>query len=120
MIELYEIPAAYREFDASESEETLETEGYKPFWLTPRKIVSEKLPATVRPSSMDEMPGTKVTNSKDLGMRLGVSGTPEMDQLGLSLHKLVAAEIVNPFHKNALLTAERLFDSHGVGENLDP
>ena len=43
-----------------------------------------------------------------------------MDQLGLSLHKLVAAEIVNPFHKDALLTAERLFDSHGVGENLDP
>ena len=115
-----EIPAGCREYDASETDESLEAESYQPFWLSPRKRASEKLPATVRPSSMDEVPGARVANSQDVGMRLGVSGSPAMDQLGLSLHKLVAAEIVNPSHKDALLTAERLLESHAVDENLDP
>jgi ATP-dependent exoDNAse (exonuclease V) beta subunit len=55
-----------------------------------------------------------------MGMRLAFEGYPEMDQLGLALHKLIAAEIINPLHKDVLLTAERLFESHVVGENLDP
>ena len=42
-----------------------------------------------------------------------------MDQVGTALHKLITAEIINPSHKDALLTAKRVFESHGVAENID-
>ncbi len=115
-----EIPTAYREFDASESEDALEIEKYQPFWLGPRAATAEKLAATVNPSSMAEVPETRVVQSQDVGMRLELKGAPEMDQVGLALHRLIAAEIVNPSHKGVTLTAERLLESHVVAGCLDP
>jgi hypothetical protein len=66
------------------------------------------------------VPGAKVLKSEDVGMRLDFDGHPEMDQLGLAFYKLLAAEIINPSHKDALMTAERLLKNHGIGENIAP
>jgi len=115
-----EIPTAYREFDASESEETLAVECYQPFWLGARVKASEKLPAILNPSSMVEVPGAKISKSEDVGMRLEFDGHPEMDQLGLAFHQLLAAEIINPLQNDVLQTAEQLLKNHGIGENMAP
>jgi ATP-dependent exoDNAse (exonuclease V) beta subunit len=113
-----EIPTAYREFDASQSEKTSAVESYKPFWFGPRLESSDKLPAILHPSSMDSVSGSKIAGSQDVGKRLEIKGSPSMDQVGLALHTLIAAEIVNPLHQDTLMTAERLLKSHGIKENI--
>jgi ATP-dependent exoDNAse (exonuclease V) beta subunit len=115
-----EIPTAYREFDASESEEASAVESYKPFWLGARVEASDKIPAILHPSSMDSAPGSEIAGSQDVGKRLEIKGSPSMDQLGLALHTLIAAEIINPVHQDILITAERLLKSHGIEENIAP
>ena len=35
------------------------------------------------------------------------------------MHKLITAEIINPSHKDAQLTAKQVLESHGVAENID-
>jgi ATP-dependent exoDNAse (exonuclease V) beta subunit len=113
-----EIPTAYREFDASQSEETSAVESYKPFWFGPRSEASDKMPAILHPSSMEKLPDANVLQSKNVGMRLKINGSPSMDQVGLALHKLITAEIINPVHQDILITAERLLKSHGIEENI--
>ena len=115
-----EIPTAYREFDASESEEASVVESYKPFWLGARVEASDKIPAILHPSSMDSATGSKIAGSQDVGKRLEIKGSPSMDQLGLALHTLIAAEIINPVHQDILITAERLLKSNGIEENIAP
>jgi ATP-dependent exoDNAse (exonuclease V) beta subunit len=115
-----EIPTAYREFDAEESDEASAVETYKPFWLGARVEASEKLPAILRPSSMDEVPGSKIAESQRVGKRLAFKGNPEMDQLGIAFHKLIAAETINPSNKDALLTAKQLLGNYGLKENVAP
>ncbi len=114
-----EIPTAGREYDASEADGTLETGSYQPFWLGPRIPASDKLPATVNPSSKGEVSGSKIAGSQDAGMRLEIKGSPAMNQVGLALHQLIAAEIINPAREDALLTAKQILESHGVAENID-
>jgi ATP-dependent exoDNAse (exonuclease V) beta subunit len=97
----------------------LETGSYQPFWLGPRIPASDKLPATVNPSSKGELSGSKIAGSQDAGMRLEIKGSPAMNQVGLALHQLIAAEIINPAREDALLTAKQILESHGVAENID-
>jgi ATP-dependent exoDNAse (exonuclease V) beta subunit len=72
------IPTAGRECDASETDGTLETGSYQPFWLGPRIAASAKLPATLNPSSMEDAAGSKIAGSQDTGMRLEIKGSPAM------------------------------------------
>ena len=114
-----EIPAASRLFDGSEADGTLETGSYQPFWLGPRIPASHKLPATVNPSSEEEVPGSKIADSLKVGMQLEIKGSPAMNQVGLALHQLIAAEIINPAREDALLIAKQILEGHGVADNID-
>jgi ATP-dependent exoDNAse (exonuclease V) beta subunit len=113
------IPTANRVFDATEADATLETGGYKPFWLGPRTPASDKLPAIMNPSSMEKVPGSKIVGTQNVGMQLKLKGSPAMNQVGLALHQLIAAEIINPAHEDALLTAKQILEGHEVPENID-
>jgi ATP-dependent helicase/nuclease subunit A len=114
-----EIPTASRVFNSAEADGTLETGGYKPFWLGPRIPASDKLPAIMNPSSMDKVPGSKIAGTQNVGMQLKIKGSPAMNQVGLALHQVITAEIVNPDREDALLTAKKILANYGVAENID-
>ncbi|MCP4628727.1 MAG: hypothetical protein GY850_35255 [bacterium] len=114
-----EIPTASREFDASEAAATIAPGKYKPYWFEPRIAASDKLPAMVSPSSMDAVVGCKTVGSLNTGIQLEIKESPEMNQVGLALHQLITAEIINPDHKDALLAAKQILEAYGVAENID-
>ena len=68
---------------------------------------------------MAEIVEAKVGESKEVGVQLGFKGAPDASIIGLALHRLIAAEIINPSPKDDLKITERLLKSYGVAENID-
>jgi len=114
-----EILSASREFDASETAAAMAPEKYTPYWFEPRSPASEKLPATLNPSSFKEVAGVDISEALNTGMQLEIKGSPPRNQVGLALHQLITAEIINPGHKDTQLTAERILKSYEIAKYID-
>ncbi|MBV8099736.1 MAG: PD-(D/E)XK nuclease family protein [Verrucomicrobia bacterium] len=71
-------------------------------------------PATVIPSKLPALTSAKVLRTIDLGNRLPISGAVEENALGNALHKILAAEFVNPNHPNRLEMIRRILLAHGL------
>jgi ATP-dependent exoDNAse (exonuclease V) beta subunit len=68
---------------------------------------------------MAEVVEAGVGETKEIGVQLGFKGAPDTSLIGLALHRLLAAEIINPSSKDDLKTTIRLLNNHGVAENID-
>ena len=60
------IPTACRQFDAQNSETSYELPTYQPFWFVSREEKTEKLPALLRPSLMDDVKDAKIIESEKI------------------------------------------------------
>ncbi len=114
------IPTACRLFDAQDSEAYYESPAYQPFWFVPREEKTEKLPALLRPSLMDEVKDAKIIESKKIGMQLDLKGSPDMNQIGQAMHNLFATEIINNCQNDSLSTAAKIIERFGVEKYLEP
>ena len=111
------IPTARREFDAPETDAAGTTD-YQPFWFAPRSAHSEKPTASLRPSSMPEIEKASIAETKSIGKPITVDGKPDMAQVGLALHGIFAAELIDPKHAETLVTAQRIIDSFEISDHL--
>jgi len=114
------IPTARLQWDASEAHGNPPAGAYQPFWLHPRVEATDKLAAIINPSSMEAAAEAGIAGCQEVGMRLEIKGSPAMNPVGLALHQLLAAEIVNPRHRDALAAAKKIIANHGIAENIDP
>ncbi|MFC1812864.1 UvrD-helicase domain-containing protein [Thermodesulfobacteriota bacterium] len=113
------VPAAQREFEAKDFAESDKRDKYKPLWFGPRQDPVEKLPASVNPSSMSEAERASVVETKAIGKRIAIKGTPEMELVGNALHGIIAAEIVNPGLEDNVSTTQRIIDNYGLTRHLN-
>jgi len=114
-----EIPSEFWELDASTAGETKKTEAYRPFWFGPRKEPTEKLPAVQNPSAIEPWPKARVEEHVSIGKALKIAGAGAVENLGVVLHQLIAAEAINPSRADAEDTARQLIDAWGLEGSLD-
>jgi len=113
------IPTACRLFDTQDSETYYESPPYQPYWFVPREEKTEKFPALIHPSNMEEVKDAKIIESKKIGMQLDINGSPNMNLIGQAMHNLFAAEIINNRKDDSYSTAARIIERFGVEKYLE-
>jgi ATP-dependent helicase/nuclease subunit A len=113
-----EIPSEFWELDASTAGETKKTETYRPFWFGPRKEPTEKLPAVQNPSAIEPWPKARMGEHVSIGKGLKIAGAGAVENLGVVLHQLIAAEAINPSRADAEDSAKQLIDAWGLKDSL--
>jgi ATP-dependent helicase/nuclease subunit A len=114
-----EIPSEFWELDASTAAEPKKAETYRPFWFGQRKEPTEKLPAVLNPSAFELWPKARVREHVPIGEALKISGASTVENLGVALHQLIAAEVINPSRADAEDTARHLIDAWSLTGSLD-
>lgn len=114
------IPTANRSFEAPDAPHDDTTGQYRPFWFKANKSPSEKLPEIISPSKTAAISRAGVMEIHSTGDRISVKGSPEMSRLGDAFHTIIAAEIINPAHKDAITTTRRILDNFSLGANVEP
>jgi hypothetical protein len=105
------IPSGFWELDASTTAETKKTASYRPFWFGQRKEPTEKLPAVQNSSAIEPWPKARVAEHVSIGKALKIAGSGAVENLGVILHQLIAAEAED--------SARHLIDAWGLEGSLD-
>ncbi|MCP3850781.1 MAG: UvrD-helicase domain-containing protein, partial [Gammaproteobacteria bacterium] len=92
------IPTEFKEYDAEEIPSDVLIKKDDLFWFNTSTERTEKLAATVSPSSQKELESAKVIKVIELGDRVSMSNIKDMAQFGSALHAVIA---VNMIHDNA-------------------
>ncbi len=112
------VPCRTLSLEPLEELEAIEVESSLP-WFFPRKLIkSEKLPATVQPSSLDAIEA-KSGQISVLGERIPLAGRPDMDQLGTALHDIIAADLAGGFGDDKEVEAQALLKRYKLEGNVD-
>ncbi len=90
-----------------------------PTTFTPGK--SAEFPeATFTPSSAEPVPEAKILERLEFGKRLPITGHVDERDLGDAMHRLLAAEILNPKSDGRPERADRILETFGLFEHVQP
>ncbi len=93
------IPTEFKEYADEEVTADIQIKKEPLFWFPESAAKTEKLPATISPSSQIAIETAKVTEAIELGDRVSMSNIKDMAQLGSAIHAVIA---VNMIHDEAI------------------
>ncbi len=88
------IPTAFK--NLPEVEEEGSQESHSLYWpKQPEPLKGEKHPSKIAPSSAMPLPDATIGQIEEIAERINLSGNPDVTDLGLALHAIIATEIIN-------------------------
>jgi len=88
------IPTAFKNLPEVDEEGSQESHSlYWPKQSEPLK--AEKYPSKIAPSSAMPLPDATIGQIEEIAERINLSGNPDVTNLGLALHAIIATEIIN-------------------------
>ena len=91
---------------------------YAPRWFARRARQPAPPREVVSPSRAPPIAGAKVAEIVDLGARIAIRGD-DMTIIGSALHRIIAAELVDPGRTDALARAQAILDAGGAAPFVD-
>ena len=91
---------------------------FAPRWFVEREA-GRAFPAKVlNPSSAEAVPNARVISQRELGDRIELNNATDMRAIGLGLHAVIAAELINPGLPDAAQRAREILEGEGVAVYL--
>ncbi len=97
------IKTAYTEYH--EVEPVVKNITYQPKWFSEYPNVTDKLEASISPSSAKPIADARVSDLVSIGQRMAIKGSPDMAELGNAIHAVIAAKCINADFSNDDLEA---------------
>ncbi|HET6471146.1 MAG TPA: UvrD-helicase domain-containing protein [Pseudomonadales bacterium] len=91
---------------------------YAPRWFEPRTRAPAPLREIVSPSRAVPVDGARVVETIDLGARVAIRGD-DMALIGNALHRIIAAELVDPNRADAIERAQAILAAGGAAAFVD-
>ena len=111
------IPAEFKEYTDEEVTGDVQIQKETLFWFAGSTEKTEKLPATISPSSQIAIDSAKVSEVIELGDRVSMSNIKDMAQFGSAIHAVIA---VNMIHDEAIDKdlVKKILSAHEVDESI--
>ncbi|MBC8386275.1 MAG: UvrD-helicase domain-containing protein, partial [Gammaproteobacteria bacterium] len=111
------IPSAFEKYNDEEVTADVQINKEPLFWFPDSAEKTEKLPATISPSSQIAMESARVTKVIELGDRVSMSNIKDMAQFGSAIHAVIA---VNMIHDEAIDKdlVKNILSAHEVDESI--
>jgi ATP-dependent exoDNAse (exonuclease V) beta subunit len=94
------------------------TAAYSPMWFERRSRLESPLREVVSPSRAAAIGAASIAETVDLGARVAIRGD-DMTVIGSALHRVIAAELVEPDRADALARARAILDAGGAAPFVD-
>lgn len=111
-----EIATRYAEIDTEPA--SMAPPGFAPRRLPERAPLADVHRERLSPSAAAPLETAEVLETVDLGARVKLNGD-DMTAIGMALHAVIAAEILQPDREDALARARALLEAYGVAAFID-
>lgn len=93
---------------------------YCPQWFVAKEPTTKAVSEMLNPSNAEPVDNAIVVQRFELGERIDLHGADDMVEIGLGLHAVIAAELINPGRPDANELALAILERRGVEKLLKP
>ena len=87
-------------------------------WFPSPKVYTPKLSAHISPSMQPMVASAAIGRRLEVGPRLSLKGSPDIEILGEALHNIFAADLIDPNHAGRATMATGVLECHGLSNKV--